>query len=235
MFNTAAALGSGLLGNKLGMDSKQRELDEMTRKYQEATSQPGMAQFNSVLGADNNIADQYKMNLDTSNLDKGMGAVRERALGTGRSGWANLMLQQQNQDSQNALGQANKDSLSSMQQAQSALAQRGGLSSGAAERLAGSSQKNMAMARLNANNQAAQGRMKIGLQDENQRMQMLQALPGMETQALQPKMAQQQFNIGNSLKGVESQNQNNQQVYGEKMKAWAANRQADATERSGKK
>jgi hypothetical protein len=129
---------------------------------------------------------------------------------------------------------------------------RGGLSGGAAERLAGQSARDIAMRRHEVNRQAINNRLGIGMEDERQKTGLLSQLPGMDlgfgnfdlankqgatTTALQNNQlsqAQQQFNIGNALRDMQGQNAYNANSYNADMSAWGAGKQAEATLNAGR-
>lgn len=203
------------------------------------------------------------VNFDPAKLNtQGLDAVRGRALGTGRTPWASLMLSQQDLEAKMARDRGDQEGASALAQSQSQLAQRGGLSGAAAERLAGNSMKDTAMRRQMDRQADMQKRLGIGLEDERQRTGLLQNLPGMDIAAGQFDMAGRQakadvdfrnsenttktafqnqanklqvdqYNINNALKDMTAQNYGQLQGYDAQMKAWAANKQADATAASG--
>ena len=138
-------------------------------------------------------------------------------------------------------------------QARSALASRGGLRGGAAERIARGGMLQGQQMNQQLGMQAAQNRLGIMTEDEKQRVGILQALPGMEVQALQPefekdKMTGQarqadiqnrsntsQFNILQALADKKQRDAAAMAEYQSAMSGWAANKQADATMDAGKR
>ncbi len=189
------------------------------------------------------------INLNTQGLD----ALRARATGTGPSAWAQMAEQKQRMEEGQQRDQSAQQGAQAQAGARSQLAMRGGLSGGARQRLAmqGARDQTMAGQQIGAAGQTA--RANIGLQDEQTKNQMLSQLPGQELAALQPEMQKanawqqmaqgeqgqaiqrEQFNTNAALQQQENQNQANMGVYQEQMKAQAAERQARATEASGKK
>lgn len=193
--------------------------------------------------------------LDDIQLDKrGLNAFRERALAQpGTSAWEQMMLARQGTEQTQARENAMAQGAQAAAQARAAMAMKGGLSGGAAERLS----RDQAMMGLRANQGIArsgeQARQGIGLDAENQRLQALGALPGMEVQALQPDLQKtgmwqqmnqfnaQQQNTANqanqqaTLLAMANANKNATDVYGQQMSGIAAGRQATAVENSGKK
>lgn len=108
---------------------------------------------------------------NTSDID----ALRARATATGESPWAAMQREKLG-------GDATAQAMSGVLGARSQLAQKGGLSRGAAERLAASGARNA----LGARRQIAQD---ISLADEQQKLELLKALPGLETQKVQTQLA----------------------------------------------
>lgn len=106
-------------------------------------------------------------------------------------------------------------------QAQNQLAMQGGLRSGARERIARAGQQNTM-----AQNQNVWSN--IAMQDEKNRQQQLQALPGMELQQANYLSNIQDKNIGRALSEVNTGRQMQQQQFNEAMRAWAAGKTADA-------
>lgn len=171
------------------------------------------------------------INLNTDGLD----AVRQRALAQGPSAWANLMLQQQGIQNQASREAAIKQSLSGDQQAQANLAMQGGLSSGARERMAMQSSRDLNQTKQTQANQANLANLGIQTQDETMRQNALMQLPGMEIASLQPaqnnrlfQAGLQQYDIQNALQDVSQQNASNLASYTEAMKGYAANQQSQA-------
>lgn len=138
-------------------------------------------------------------------------------LGSVGSSWEKLMLERQGL----AEGQARDSAASALsgrtQQAYSDLAMSGGLSKGARERIA----RQSTMDDLVQRNQ-----MQRGFQD--QRL-------GIGAQAQQMNTEAKKFDVGNVLTQKRLEDAAKLGKYGEEMKAWAANKQADATAASGKK
>ena len=188
-------------------------------------------------------------------LDKrGLDAFRERALAQpGTSAWEQMARQRQGAEEMQARDQAAQRAASGTAGARASLAMRGGLSGGARERLAMQGARDLNQVQQGVTQGAQLQRADIGLNAENQRLQALGALPGMELQALQPEFqkvsawqnmaqneaqrAQQanQFNISNSLAQKQAEEQAKLQKYQEQMRSAAAEKTASAVEKGGKK
>jgi len=210
-----------------------------------------MDQYN--LKAENLLEDTQndlsKINLNTDALKE----LRKRGLSTGNSEWANLMLQKAELDQKSQREGMVKSQATAGAQARSALASRGGLRGGAAERIARGGMLQGQQMNQQLGMQAAQNRLGIMTEDEKQRVGILQALPGMEVQALQPefekaKMTGQarqadiqnrsntsQFNILQALADKKQRDAAAMAEYQSAMSGWAANKQADATMDAGKR
>jgi hypothetical protein len=191
------------------------------------------------------------LNVDTRGLEalRGEGL---RAPGS-ESAWATLAKQAQGLEEQKQLDTAARTGASQEASAFSNLARRGGVSSGARERIASGGALAQLRGRQEIAGQGAQARATIGLQDEGNRLDILKALPGLEAAAVQPgiqkaglwsQLAQQEsnqkfdanrFNTTNLIGERDKKADYDMGKYAEQMKAWAADRTATAQENSGKK
>lgn len=130
------------------------------------------------------------------------------------SKWGQLALAQgQNQSALQNAG--------AMNQARNQMAMQGGIRSGARERLAKSGLQNTL-----AQNQNVWSN--IALQDEKNRQQQLQNLPGMELQQANYLTGLQDKNIGRAIGEVNTGRAMQQQQFNEAMRAWGAGKTADA-------
>ncbi len=179
------------------------------------------------------ISDWKNVNADRSALDM----YKKDALRSAdqQSPWAKMMLQKQGLEESNAIDQANLSGQNAGLQASMNLARSGGLSGAARERASRQGVLQQMMGAQQARNQGALARAGIGLQDEQQRQQGLQNLQGMEnTQAqadYQNQLQQQgvqKTNVGNMLGETTQKRAYDANAYAEAMKAWAANKTADA-------
>jgi hypothetical protein len=221
------------------------------------------------------------INLNTQGLE----AIRDRALSSGPSSWASLMLQQQDQQKAAAQDKLAETNATQGAQARSQMAMKGGLQGGASERMARQNARDLMLGQQELGRDDASKRLGIMTTDESQKLDLLKGLPGMEAQALEPdlkkagmwqSMAQSEqanqlntdfrnqqsmfdvdkfntqsqldldlknrdyttgldkYNNDSSIKGMDSINAYNQNKYNQDMAGWAANRQAQAIENSGK-
>jgi hypothetical protein len=178
------------------------------------------------------------INLNTRGLD----AYRNEALRTNPSRYAELATEKENLNETAARDRARGESAAKQADAASDLAMHGGLDSGARERLARGSNSDFLNMSQEIGKQAEGNRQQIAMNDEQNRISQLGALPGMEAQSLQPEFQKQQmlgqanqFDIGNAINEGNNKNAFTLGRYHEAMSAWGANKQAQATANSGKK
>lgn len=189
--------------------------------------------------------------LNTQGLDKLRGEALREA-GTD-SVWAQIARQQQAMEEQSVLDKAARAGAASTASAFSNLARRGGTSAGARERLASGGALNLMRGRQDVAMEGAKARANISATDEGNRLSLLRELPGMEVAALQPglqktniwaQMAGQEsaqkfdankFNVSNLIGERDKRADFDMGKYAEIMKAWGADRTAQAQENSGKK
>jgi hypothetical protein len=181
------------------------------------------------------------MQLNGINLDKrGLDQFRNEALRTGPSQWASKAGEQQNLEEMQAREHAGRQAKSGSAGAMSDLAMRGGLTGGARERVAKSGARNYLDVTQDTARQGSQNRLQIGVNDEQNRIQQLGMLPGMETQALQPDFQKAQmlnqskeFDVNAMMQEAQNRNIFTGNAYNQQMKGWAAEKTAKATADSG--
>lgn len=174
--------------------------------------------------------------------DQALSALRNEALTpSSQSPWLKNQLQQISANRAQGLNEANRASAGQTAQARSNLALRGGLSGGAAERLGMMGAQQGLLAQQGVNNTYANQGLAAAQSAEENRMNTLRALPGMEIAATQPEFANrqfnvsgQQYNIGNVLQQNAMQNQMMQQQMQREAEIAAANRNADAYAQANK-
>lgn len=245
----------GNMGNSLNQVAILAAQREIKRKQDEAEAKrvadlraqglnpdgsPIRPEYNSLLDpATGMLKKEYVMEMGTLDPSKleGFQAFKEQALRKGPSAWAELMKQQQELQRMSGMEKAANQAMTSAATARSGLAMRGGMSSGARERIAMDASRNLLNSRQQIGRLNTEQLLKIGTQDEDNRLKFLGQLPGMETDI-------EKYNIGNTAKvkefnimrALEEKNKKDTQdldVYKEQQKKWAAERQAQATERSG--
>lgn len=189
------------------------------------------------------ISDELNGRLNGIQMDKrGLNKFRGEALRTGPSAWASLATRQQGVEGAKARQDAAKAGAGQAAEARSALAMKGGLRSGASERIARDSMRNQLAMGQQIGQKESDNKLSIGMNDEQNRVNQLGQLPGMEIAALQPEFDKtklwgqgKQYDIGNRINETDKNNAFDLQRYHEEMQAWGANQQANATANSGKK
>lgn len=204
---------------------------------------PGQPQYQQVYDPSMALTPGLDERLNGIQMDKsGLNAFRDQALRKGPSSWATLAKKDQAAQAANAREKGAREIRGQTAQAEDALASRGGLSSGARERTAQEGAKNYLAMSQDTARQENLNDLQIGMNDEQNRIQQLGMLPGMEYQAIQPDLQKssmweqaRQADLANTTAENDRRNQWNQILYQQQMQSWAANRQAQATENSGKK
>lgn len=201
----------------------------------------------------------------TSNLDdfKGMldptilNLIKSRATATGPTDQANYLLQRQGIEQADSLENLVRQGSSAAAAARGSLARSGGLTSGARERLANRNALAMLTGRQQNTRQGQLDRLGILSNDEGQKTDLLKSIPGFENQRASTygnfvneeagrrqalDLANRGYqtdiektNLASRLANQKSRQEYDLGQYSELMKGYAANRQAEATENSGKK
>ncbi len=178
-----------------------------------------------------NLADYLSGKYDNA----GIKSYREQALRKGPSQWAALAQQQNAQNTAASQDKAASTARGQEAQMEDELAMQGGLSSGARERAAQAGANNYMNMEQDLARQGNQNAMQIGMNDEQNRIQQLSALPGMDQSQAQMYEQAKQQDIANKMNATDRVNAYNQNLYNKSMEAWGAGKQADATAASGKK
>lgn len=222
--NNAAMPGTRSIQTQVKYDDQGRPI---RNDYMSITDKTG------ALGKQFSLAD--KIGPDVKLNTQGMDEIRNRAMSTGPSAWANLAAEKQGLEQANAMDQANRGQAGAQTAAFNSLRSRGGMSAGQRERLAMQGAKGAASAQQGVLNQGVLNRQNIMLQDQQSKDQMLMQLPGMDMNAANFAQGQrafganaQQFDIGNKLKDVGGLNAYNADGYGKAMQEWGAAKTAEA-------
>lgn len=193
----------------------------------------GNANPDGTLNPNFELSPWQQVNADTGALDL-YKQTAQRAAGVD-SPYAKLALERQQLEQAASADQAGQGAANTMLQAASRLAQSGGVSGGARERLARQGAQAGFIQRQGVERQGALDRLGIRTQDEQNRMAGLQSLQGMQNQQadIQFKNQQQaanigQFNVGARQKEQEAKRLFDVNRYNEQMRAWAAGKSADA-------
>lgn len=166
---------------------------------------------------------------------QGYDAFKQEALRSGPSRWLNMSLLQgdlkERTQRENAGREANAATMGSLDK----LASTGGLSTGARERAVEAGAKNYLGMSQGLQREGNINDIGLRIQDEGNRMGMLSALPGMEQTRVNTWQTARTNDVQNQLEEANRLNQYNKDLYTARLEAAAAERQANATENSGKK
>lgn len=206
----------------------------------DAEGRPVGKQFFSLIDPKTGLLySQYQVapkTLDDSKL-AGYQAVKQRALSTGPSAWAQLMLEKQKAEELAARDAAARQAATQAAQARGQLAMRGGLRGGARERLAQYSMRDALAARQDVAKQGIGSRFGILTEDESQRMKLLPQFAEQEGKLAEYNLGltnnAQKYNIEQALKEKAARDEAEMQQYQERMKGWAAEKEAQATASQG--
>ena len=204
---------------------------------------PISPEFQSIANPDGTLKSAYELSpwqqvsADTGALDM----YKQSALrGAGvDSPYAKLALERQQLEQAASADQAGAGAANTMLQAASRLAQSGGISGGARERLARQGAQSGFIQRQGVERQGALDRLGIRSQDEQNRLAGLQSLQGMQNQQADIQFKNQQqaanigeFNVGSRQKEQEAKRLFDANKYNQQMQAWAAGKSADAQRRA---
>ena len=221
-------------------------IGDVISKFGDSSGMPIIGDYQGLSSLSHNgeLGEPHRVRnlLDLSGVD----AMKDRATQVGPSAWANMATEQQRREESGLMDNAARQQMGAEANARAQLGMKGGLRSGAAERLASSGANNLALAGQGVRQQGALERGNIGIQDEMQKMDLLKQLPGAQLGAAQygsavdttniaNKMGVGQYNINNQIRDLEGRNAQNQFLYGEEMKTKGANATANAIASSGKK
>lgn len=167
--------------------------------------------------------------------DSGYNEFKSQATSKAPSAWYNISRNLGDLKEKDLKDKGAQDVAGANAKARGDLAAQGGLTSGARERIAEQGQKSYLSMAQDTGRQGLQNDLQLGITDAGNKMQMLGQLPGMEQNRLNMFETARQNDISNQMNETQRQNQYNMDVYGKKMDAIAAEKQAQATENSGKK
>jgi hypothetical protein len=170
------------------------------------------------------------LHMDTRGLEK----YRNEALRTGPSAWARLSNQQQSALAKEARGLAAVSNARGQAEGGSALAMGGGLDSGGRRRLALEGARNQGISEQEAAGRQASNALEIGKADEQNRIQMLGAEPGMELGRANYVSGARKYDIQNQIIEGQAKNAFDSKKFGDLAKLYGAEKQAQATENAGK-
>jgi len=230
-------------------DPRQRELDESlasidagiarARQKQAGQNPDGSAiapEWTSLVDDESGqLLEQYRLaELDPTKWDAYQMIRSENLRGAGvPSAWSKMQMEKQAVEEATAKDAAARQAMSGNAQAMAQLQMRGGMGAGANTSLAKDMQRQLLAQRQGVNKQGMLSRLNIGTQDEEMRQKGLAQLTGYEMDIGKQNKAVQQYNLQNLLKEAEGQRAWDQEQYKEKMKAWAAEKEAAATSSGG--
>lgn len=222
------------------------------------TGQPNVA-FKGIMG-DENARLGALPQLNNSPLQ----SLEQYGQGTGDSPWAQAQLQQEQLLNGQRQGAAGSQAQSTTQNAMDNVAAHGGLSTGAAERIGTAGNNSMLAAKQGVAAQDQQANLGIRSTDAQNRLGVLENLPGQEVQSMQPALQEQslwqqaaeqnqsqgqnldlanrqyntgvdQYNLANSIGQVNANNSWNQNKWQTQMQEKGAEANSAAEANRGKK
>jgi hypothetical protein len=187
------------------------------------------------------VSNYMQPTLDDIQVDtRGLTNFENEANRSGEGAWAGLAKQLAAQTAGNQRDQAQGDAAGATAQAETNLAMHGGLDSGARERAVTAGTNQLASRDQAIGNQEAQADTQIGMQDEQNRIQEQEALPGIQNQYLQPQfqkaeMGEQAFatDVQGAEGALQGLNAFNQSAYSTQAQIYGADQQARATMANG--
>lgn len=198
--------------------------------------QPTRPEWDSMLGKDNMIDQQYQLNQyvqDSMSDDVGFEKFQNEALRDGPSTFANLMLDRRELDRKDQISDIGAQYQMGLANSMDQMAAQGGVGSGARERLGAGSIRSLLEARQGARRDYNRDKLGIMAQDEQNRIGQLQSLTGMEMDRNRMGLQGREFDISNSLRERDSGRSANLDKWKTEMETWASNKQADAQAKAG--
>lgn len=188
------------------------------------------------------LYDKTKGDLDAIRPDMGgLEAFRAQAMRSGPSAWAGLQRGRIGLEAAGAKDRGLRESGARAADASSRLAMRGGVTSGARERIAKQGLRDALDMSRSIEHDKGVNLLQTDINDEQNRIQQLGMLGSVQNQYLQPQFEKakltgqaHQFDIGQTVGEGQRANDFAMDKYKTSMGAWAANKQAKATEESGK-
>ncbi len=240
-----------------------------TESMVEMAGAPVRPEFNSLIDPSTGMM-KGPLSFDPTLLDKnsiptlnaqvnnqGLNALRGEALRSGPSAWGNLAKQQVGAQELASLDKVGAQAKGANAAAESNLAMRGGIGTGARTSLAKDMARNINSGAQNVRRDASNSMLNVDLQDELKRMDTLKSLPSMELSNAGFELDKQKgnadrayslgvfntntanegkkYNIGNTLNENLAGRAFDMGSYLEEMKNFSAGKSADAVAESGKK
>lgn len=164
---------------------------------------------------------------------KYLNQLQDYATSTKDSAWLSLMKTGIQSSAKSQKEEANLGSLGAAQAAKEQIAMRGGLSTGAKERLESSFKESQLGERQKINKYASDQELQAELAENQAKLEVQKQLPGMEAQRTTIELEKQVKNISNLMEERERERQAALGIYSMNMAAWAAQQQAIATAVAG--
>lgn len=185
----------------------ERQAGVISPKYESLRSADGMS-----------LRKEFQMDPTKSGAFK---SIRDQAMSTAPSAWAQLALQKQNLEQQNATDLASKQLQQGQSMAAGNLARIGGLGGGARTRMAVQGAKDLMLQQQGIGRQGMLDRLGISTQDEQTRQGLLKSVADTE-------LGSQEKNLGLMTGDITNKAQFDANRYNQQMQAWGANRAANA-------
>jgi hypothetical protein len=204
---------------------------------------PASPQYNPVWNPSMSLTpgmDQELSGINTQPLDQSVQNFADLADRQGPSAWATMAGQQQDALASNQMEKGAAQTNAGTAAAMSQLGESGGITSGARERAAEGGNTNLMNMTQNVGRQNSLNQMQIGVNDQQNKMQEMGMLPGMESSALQPQFQKanmwenaQNTDVQNAMNNNTAANNWNMNLYNTQMQAAGDQAQANATQNSG--
>lgn len=248
--------------------AQQKSDAEIARLKAEMDARPKIADMVTPL-QNGQLGDAYRIKtpsalqagqLDVNSLQAdpaALNAIKARAMSTGDSPWALMQKEKLGLEELTARDRLPGQAMQASSAANANLAMRGGLQSGARERIARQGMRDMSLANQAVGRDMATNRLNLSIADDAQKMNALMQIPGMDMARAQQTIDMNKFNIGttmdadkfnkgmefdankvnvaNTLGALNATNQYNQYKYGQEMAGYAAGKTGQAINNSGGK
>jgi hypothetical protein len=225
---------------ELKQKSAQSRIAYMKAQGLNEDGSPIRPEFESILNPDGTMPDQYKYKpttIDPANL-QGYNMIKNLATtGVGKSEYANISKQQNDMNRQDQIDAATGQSASGTRMAIDNLASRGGVSSGARERISASGNRDLLMQKQGAYRTSGNNLLDILKNDNTYKNDATKQFAEAEGKIafgnndLNNKAGQ--YNLENVLKEKDAGRSYNMDTYKSALDKWGAGKQADATRSSG--
>lgn len=229
------------------MTQLQAQMDELDKKIKAAKEGKNVdgsfirPEFESLINSETGLLNsEYLLGdkFQQTTLDSaGYDAFRNEALRdpTQSSAWGAMMLENADLNKRRNIDDISAQQNAMTQGAFDQLAAQGGIGSGSREALARSSMRDALMGRQGARRDAQQEALGIRTQDEQNRINQLSQLPGMELQRGNFAADQERQRMGylgqdvtNALAAMDREREDAMRAWEKNQEVWAANKQADA-------